>query len=725
MSRIIFSLLVLMSAVQTIWASPSITVTGTVKDKNGDALSGTVVTVVGNDRAYAVVGDDGRYSLSVPDDAEMLRFRLLGYVTQDISLSEVNDNILNVVLEEDLMNMETVVVTGTRTPRLLKESPILTRVITSLDIQRVDALNIGDLLESELPGIEFSYAMDQQVTLNMQGFGGNSVLFLVDGERVAGETLDNIDYNRLNLDNVQRVEIIKGAASSLYGSNAVGGVVNLISAGASEPWSVNVNARYGAHNEQRYGGSVGFIAGKFNSLTNAQYTSIDSYAMPSEGDYSTFYGGYNWSVKERLQYEPLQGLRFTARAGYFFRERDLQSDTRDRYRDFSGGLKGEWDVNDRNRIELSYGFDQYDKSDWLLFNSTDVRDYSNVQHTVRGIYTYDLTADGKSTMIVGGDYMRDYLMSYQFEDNGYYIQHTADVFAQVETNINEHWNLIGGLRYDFFSQKRLSHFSPKLSIMYRTGGWSFRGSYAGGFRAPTLKEMYMSFDMASIFMIYGNPDLSPESSENLSVSAEYNWKYLSASVSGFYWKYLSASVSGFYNFVENRITTVWNEELGGMMYTNMSPMQVRGVDVSVSTRLPFGLGARLAYTFTNEAIRAGEPLLSQTRPHSATARVEYGRSWKNYGFNVALSGRVLSAVTTEVYTSATDYEETELQTYPAYTIWKLTVSQDIWRGIHLNVIVDNLFNYRPKYYYSSTPSTTGTTVAVALSVDIEKFFQKK
>ena len=167
-----------------------------------------------------------------------------------------------------------------------------------------------------------------------------------------------------------------------------------------------------------------------------------------------------------------------------------------------------------------------------------------------------------------------------------------------------------------------------------------------------------------------------------------------------------------------------NEELQGMMYTNMSPMQVRGVDVSVSTRLPFGLAARISYTYTNEAIRAGEPLLSQTRPHSATARIEYGKSWKNYGFNVALSGRVLSAVTTEVYTSATDYEETETQTYPAYTIWKLTLSQDIWKGIHLNVIVDNLFNYRPDYYYSSTPSTTGTTVAAGLSIDIEQFFKK-
>lgn len=712
MNRIIFLLIFFSLAVQGLSASVSVTVTGTVRDSKGGPLAGAAVTVAGNNSIYAIAGDDGRYSIDVPDDADMLRFQFVGYLTQDIPLEKAKDNVLDVVMEEDLMNLETVVVTGTRTPRLLKESPILTRVITGPDIRKTDALNIGDLLESELPGIEFSYAMDQQVTLNMQGFGGNSVLFLVDGERIAGETLDNIDYNRLNLDNVQRVEIVKGAASSLYGSNAVGGVVNLISAGATEPWSVNANARYGAHNEQRYGGSAGFIAGKFNSLTNAQYTSIDSYAMPSEGDYNTFYGGYNWSIKERLQYEPLEGLKFTARAGYFFRERDLQSDTRDRYRDFSGGLKGEWEIDESNRLELSYGYDQYDKSDYLLFNDTDVRDYSNVQHVVRGVYTCSLGEDGRHTMILGGDYMRDYLMSYQFENNGYYVQHTADVFGQIEARLDERWHFTGGLRYDFFSQKKLSHFSPKLSLMYRLKNWSFRGSYSGGFRAPTLKEMYMSFDMASIFMIYGNPDLSPESSENLSLSAEYNWKYL------------SASVSGFYNFVDNRITTVWNEGLGGMMYTNMNPLQVRGVDVSVSTRLPFGLGARLAYTFTDEAIRPGDPLVSQTRPHSATVRIEYGRSWKDYGFDVALSGRILSAVTTEVYTSATDYEETETQTYPAYTIWKLTVSQDIWKGIHLNIIVDNIFNYRPEYYYSSTPSTTGTTAAVGLSVDIEQMFKK-
>ena len=706
-----FLISLLLLSVLPSFAQKRVMVSGTVTDSEGLPLEGVTIVVKNDKTVYALTASGGTYSIEVPEDA-VLVFQLLGYLSCEVALEDRKDyGRTDVVMEEDLMNLEAVVVTGTRTPRLLKDSPILTRVITSADIKRVDALDVGELLEAELPGIEFSYAMDQQVTLNMQGFGGNSVLFLVDGERIAGETLDNIDYSRLNLDNVERVEIIKGAASSLYGSNAVGGVVNIITSGATEPWSVNVNARYGAHNERRYGGSAGFVAGKFNSMTNVQYTAVDSYKMKNEGDYNAFYGGFNYSVKERLQYEPVEGLKFTARAGYFFRERDMQVDTKDRYRDFSGGLKGEWDINDENRVELSYSYDQYDKSDYLLFNDSDVRDYSNVQHVLRGIYTYSFFPGGH-TLIVGGDYMRDYLMSYQFEGNGHYIQHTADVFTQIECNLDDRWHLTGGLRFDYFSQKKLSHFSPKLSLMYRIGGWSFRGSYSGGFRAPTLKEMYMSFDMAGIFMIYGNPDLAPESSENLSLSAEYSWKYL------------NVSLSGFYNWVDNRITTVWNDALGGMQYMNMSSLQVRGLDFSVSTRLPFGLGARLSYTYTDEAIKAGEPLLSQTRPHSATLKVEYGKSWKNYGFNIALSGRVLSAVTTDVYTSATDYEDTETVTYPGYTMWKLVFSQDIWRGIDLNVIVDNLFNYVPDYYYSSSPATTGITAAVGLSVDIEKFFKK-
>ena len=147
------------------------TVAGTVSDVKGSPLAGVEITVEGCSTLYTATGEDGRYSIAVPDSGKaVLHFYLMGFLSQDIALAEHSGGEVDVMLEEDYMNLETVVVTGTRTPRLLKESPIQTRVITGLDIQSVDALNIGDLLESELPVLEFSYAMYQQVTLNLHGF---------------------------------------------------------------------------------------------------------------------------------------------------------------------------------------------------------------------------------------------------------------------------------------------------------------------------------------------------------------------------------------------------------------------------------------------------------------------------------------------------------------------------------------------------------------------------
>ena len=692
-------------------------ISGIVTDMNNEPLPGATVVVKELSTLGAVANVDGHYELRLPDNKDYtLMATFVGYIDVSKKVSDKQEDILNFQLTENSTTLDQVVVTGTRTPKLLKDVPIVTRVISDLDIKRMDATNISDLLQTELPGIEFSYSMNQQTSLNMSGFGGNSVLFLVDGERLAGETLDNVDYSRLNMDNVQRIEIVKGAASSLYGSNAVGGVVNIISRESQEPWSVNVNGRYGAHNEQRYGGSVGFNAGRFNSMTNVQYTSIDAIDLSEGtdneevGDYSMIYGNSTLNIKERLIYTPIDNLKFTARAGYFFRERNSSESQKERYRSFTGGLKGNYNITDKDDLEVAYLFDQYDKSDYLVFGDLDVRDYSNVQHTLRALYNH--TFADKHILTVGGDYMRDYLMSYQFTDGGSYIQHTADAFAQFDWNPHKKFNLIAGLRFDYFSEAKLSHLSPKLGLMYKLGNCSLRGSYAGGFRAPTLKEMYMNFYMGNIFMIYGNPDLKPESSHNLSLSAEY--------MKGNH----NLTVSGFYNIVDNRITTAWNQALGGQVYTNMSRLQVMGVDANASGKYRCGISWRLSYAYTYEHIKKGEPMLSATRPHTATARIAYDKDWNNYGLSVALTGRYLSKLTTDVYTEMTSYEQTEKQTYPGYTIWKLSFAQRVWKGINITLVVDNLFNYRPDYYYSNSPSTTGTTFSVGLSLDIEQMLKK-
>lgn len=691
---------------------------GTVTGSGREPLTGATIVVKERPSLGAISDAAGRYELRLPDNGSYtLTASYLGYFEAEQVVDGSRTGASDFRLKENPMTLDQVVVTGTRTPKLLKDAPIVTRVISESDIKCTDATHIGDLLQTELPGIEFSYSMNQQTSLNMSGFGGNSVLFLVDGERLAGETLDNVDYSRLNMDNVQRIEIVKGAASSLYGSNAVGGVVNIISRESQEPWSVNLNGRYGAHNEQRYGGSVGFDQGRFNSMTNVQYTSVDAIDLSKGtdnaevGDYSTIYGHSTLNIKERLTFEAADALKFTARAGYFFRERNSSGSIKDRYRSFTGGLKGNYAITERDDLELSYSFDQYDKSDYLVHSDRDVRDYSNVQHTLRSLYNH--TFAGKHILTAGGDYMRDYLMSYQFENNGSHIQHTADAFAQFDWNPHRKFNLIAGLRFDWFSEAKLSHVSPKLGLMYKVGSCSLRGSYAGGFRAPTLKEMYMNFYMGNIFMIYGNPDLKPESSHNFSLSAEY--------LKGRH----NLTVTGFYNIVDDRITTAWNQALGGQVYTNMSRLQVAGVDANASGRYPSGISWRLSYAYTYEHIKKGEPMLSSTRPHAATARFAYDKDWRNYGLSVALSGRWLSKVSTDVYTEMTSYEQTEKQTYPGYTIWKLSLTQRVWRGIALTAAVDNLLNYRPDYYYSNSPSTTGTTFSVGLSLDIERMFRKK
>ena len=181
----------------------------------------------------------------------------------------------------DSVELNPIVVTASHSPKTLKDAPVVTRLITRHDIKISDATNIQDLLIQEVPGLEFGLAMSQETSLNMSGFGGNAVLFLVDGERMAGETMDNVDYNRMNLDNAGRIEIVKGASSALYGSNAVGGVVNIISRENLEPWTANVNSRYNSFgHEWRNGTSFSFNTEKWNSQTSFQQSTIDPVDLP-------------------------------------------------------------------------------------------------------------------------------------------------------------------------------------------------------------------------------------------------------------------------------------------------------------------------------------------------------------------------------------------------------------------------------------------------------------
>ena len=624
-------------------------------------------------------------------------------------------------------DLNEVVVTGTRTPKFLKDTPIQTRVINARELARLDATNVQDLLQQELPGVEFSYAMNQQTHLNFSGFGGQGVLFLVDGERLAGETMDDVDFTRLNMDNVERIEIVKGAASALYGSNATGGVINIITKRNRQPWTLNVNARYAKHNEQRYGASWGLNSKHWNNMLSAHFNRMDNYDVHSAANpvtriISTVYGDKTVNLKELLTWSPVSNFSLTGRAGYFFRETVRSVDQPERYRDFSGGLRMNWQISDVDDLQASYAFDQYDKSDYQRITRLDIRDYSNVQNSFRLLYNH--TFGGGDVLTVGSDLLHDYLYNTNLEGETR-KQDSWDLFAQYDWRLNDQWELVGALRYDYFSDGKDSHLTPKLNVCYKPlRNLAIRAGYGMGFRAPTLKEKYYNFDMSGIWIVEGNEHLKSEMSHNFNLSAEYT--------KGHY----NYTASIYYNKVKNKLSTAApyfktaEDKLPYLPYSNLDDYSVCGGEVGAQAKWNNGLGARITYAYTKEQLakdKDGNSINNQyipAREHALNVRMDYDRQISsNYGLNIGLQGRVLSGVENVEYKDYYDVSKGTISVeYPAYTLWKLSLVQRIGKAVKVNAALDNLFGYKPKYYYLNSPITDGVTFQIGVSIDIDKFF---
>ena len=534
----------------------------------------------------------------------------------------------------DITTLNSIVVTGTRTPRLLKETPVQTRVISREEILKADATNIQDLLQTELPGVEFTYAMNQQVTMNLSGFSGLGILFLVDGEPLAGETLDNIDFTRLSMNDVERVEIVQGATSALYGSSAAGGVINIITRQDTVPWTLHLDGRYAHHNQQRYNLRHSLRQGLYAHTLTFSRTSSDGYDVPNADGapeartFSRVFGNDTWQAGYLMQLDPTEKLRLGARLSFFRRTVDRAADMPERYYDYTAGLRGEWTVSERDRLEASWSFDQYDKSRYQSLAGLNVRQYSNVRNAARLLYSHRFRRSDMLTL--GADYLYDYLMSNNIETPA--RQQSFDLYGQYDWRITSRWELVGALRYDWLSERSLSRLTPKLSACYRPADrWTLRASYGMGFRAPSLKERYHDFDMAGIWIVEGNADLRPETSHSVQLSGEVTVER---------WVF---TLSGRYARVFDRIATgipyhkPGDERQLYLSYLNLGDQNVYGAEASVSTRWTCGRASSSTTPSATRTSRARRP--TPTRP---SGPIRSRRAWTGSA-NSRRSGRSMSA----------------------------------------------------------------------------------
>lgn len=631
--------------------------------------------------------------------------------------------------EKESIDLDQVVVTATRTPKLLSESPVLTQLISAADIQRLDVTNVEGLLQQELPGVEFSYSMNMQVNMNLAGFAGQSVLFLVDGERLAGETNDNIDYERLVIGNIDHIEIVKGAASALYGSSANGGVINIITKDVRRlpSWQLHTHGKWGSHGEQRYGLDLGLHRGIWANSLQVSYRGTDCYRVynkcndpiPLRIDYVP--GQEVWSVNDRMVCEPNEALRLTGRMGFYRRQmvRNATESEHTRYYDYSAGVKADWHPTEHDDVEVSYSFDQYDKTRYYVTSSLqtsdlDVREYSNVQNSVRCLWNRHAE---QGTITIGADYMCDYLTNTKLADADYH-QASVALFAQYDWIINEQWELVSALRYDYFEAGSHSRLTPKVSASWRRDRWHLRGSYGMGFRAPTLKEMHYAYEAMPGWIIDGNADLTPEQSHNFTLSAEYGY-----GVNRF-------TLMGYYNHIADRITTgVPQSQSDGahLPFINLPELDITGCEAIWQARWSNGFGAKLAYCYTYEHNPDQAPnQFMPTRPHAFNYRIDYERKFgTDYSLSLLLSGRWLSDVTHDEYRSTQHPEQGVMSVhYSDYHLHKVQLMQRWQDWLTLTFTVDNLLGYQPDNFFYNSPLTTGQTYSVGVNLSIENLYSR-
>lgn len=702
---------------------------GSVADPSGRPLAGVSVAVAGT-TAGATTDARGRFRIPGITGRQTLNLRYIGYAACDTTIDcRTAMPPLRFTLRESAFGVDEIVVTGSRTPRALKDTPVITRVITAAEIRQTAPQSLIDVLQAELPGLEFSRTEGVVNSLSFQGLGANYLLVLVDGERLAGETTrSNPDFNRIDIDNIERIEVIRGAMSTLYGSGAVAGVINIITRGASKPFEAGVNAQYDSEGEQKYGFNVGTRLRKFTSYTTgllrlkSAYTLHDrkpqtyyyedgSIATPDSTLSSIEIEGYrNFTFEEKLGYRFSDRLQATAKGSFYQHERfnagmvgDLMHDL---YRDWNALLRAVYTPGSANRLEASYNYDNYTKYNKYLKLGETERNYRNLIHNAKLLFSSE--AWRNNTLVVGAEILSERLETYQFADSSHGAT-TVSVYVQDDYKVGRRLSFQGGLRMDHHSEYGF-HLNPKLSAMAKSGAWIFRAGYAAGFRAPALKELYTSWDHQGMFELIGNRGLKPEKSHNISASAE------------FFRPRINASVSGYYNKIYDKISTLWNTAGDTSYYANTSNASTAGIDVNVRARVLRHITLKGGYSYVRDRQMLRGRNTSSTRPHTATVRIEYAFRIGSSPFTAGLGGRILSGV--DLYTLDTGRDMLYRIRYPAYSIWKLNCSGQLPRGIRINVGVDNLFNYRPDNITFNAGITRGTTFFASLSVSLGELCKK-
>ena len=410
------------------------------------------------------------------------------------------DSSYNSYLKQYNIKEETVV-TATRTERKLSNVAIPTKIITQKSIKQAGSMRLSDILQ-EQSGLFLTSGFGTGV--QMQGLNPDYTLIMINGEPLVGRTSGVLDLNRLAVGNIKKIEIVKGPSSSLYGSEAMAGVINIITDQTPNN-KLATSLRYGTYNTKDFNCNTTFSKGKFtfshflNSYQSDGF-SIRPYAVertvaPIWRLTNQFHTSYQASVKTKIDidlryaYEHIQNEIAVTNNGVI-----TYSKGNEYHKDFNLNPVITHLFSSKLKSTLRLYATNYNADQNLNTSGNSIYDDQLNHQFVRVENQTDYYLNNQISFNAGVGYVQEGVKSNRYELNSDRRTNNINyVFAQTEIKPIEKITIIAGFRYDN-NQLFAAAFSPKIAAMYKaTEHLKFNASIGRGFKAPDFRQLYLNF----------------------------------------------------------------------------------------------------------------------------------------------------------------------------------------------------------------------------------------
>lgn len=681
--------LILFSLIFIFSTSFSQSIKGEITNKN-NGVPYAVVILKGTN--YVVQSDENGFFefKNIPYGNYLLLVKSAGFKSFQKSILVDNSALrLEIILDEDKSLLDEVVVTGTMEATHIKESPVKVEVLTSEFLKTNPTNNLMEAIAT-VNGVQecVSCGVCGTNDIHINGMEGSYSMIMIDGMPIMGSLASVYGLNGIPTEMIEQIEVIKGPSSTLYGTEAVSGVINVITKQPKDLPLISLNIFGTTHQEKNIDFAITPKMGKISTLIGGNYFHMDNFIDANGDDFSDVPLNHRISLFNKWSLKRKDNRVFSISGKYYYEDRfggtsawtpELRGSSEvygeSIYTDRKE-LIGSYQLPFKEKIKLDFSHSVHDQNS--VYGDTKYKAYQEVSF----VNLYWSKKIGVRNNITSGITARNQV----YDDNTVATLNkdsklTPGIFTQHEYKFKDNLKTLTGLRWDIH-QTHGNIFSPRLSLKYNPATYTtFRINSGTGFKVVNLfTEDHAAYTGTRDVVVI--EELNPETSYNVTFNANHVASALGGNT--------TLDLDLFYSYFTNKIIPDYETDRSKIIYENLNGYSItKGISIMVNQSFnnPFkvSLGGTLLDAFE---IESEERLPILFAPNfSGVFTVSY--HFEKIKTNIDYSGNVIGKMHLPTYNSPFERPETS----PWYSVQNMQLTKEVNKNFSFYISVKNLLNY--------------------------------